>query len=183
MAGHLHAGWARVQVRGHLVVLRIFRRIAAGRLKTKNLAARRQPAQVQTSAAALSIDRHRLVYVNLARRRRWVGLAAKREARKKELRLLVNLAGCPEVERLPLQPSASLDNQSAETKNQKDQHHRQGHNNFWRNHQSGSGEKLPEPLFLAYSPAVAEAIGFLNGTTTSSPTTTPQSALRSTPRL
>jgi hypothetical protein len=115
------------------VALRIFRRVAAGGLKIKNSVVRRQRAQVQTSAAALSIGRHRLVYVSLARRRRWVGLAVKREVRKKEVRPKVNPAGRPELERLLLLPSASLDNPSAETKNQKDQHRHQGHNNFWRN--------------------------------------------------
>jgi hypothetical protein len=143
MAGHLSASWARVQVR--VVVLRIFRnRAAAGDLKIKDSALRRQPAQERLNIAVVNSGR-RLEFVIRARRRPWAGLAVKREARKKEVRPKVNPAG-----RL-LQPSATLDNQSAETKRQKDQHRRQGHSNFWRNYQSGSGEKNSGAVFLQAS--------------------------------
>jgi hypothetical protein len=146
MAGHLHASWARVQVRVQLVVLRIFRnRVAAGDLKIKNSALRRLQAQERLTVAVLNSGRH-LAFAALTRRRPWASLAVKHAA---EVRLLVNPVGRPEVGRLLLQPSASLDNQSAETKNQKDQHRRQGHSNFWRNCRAAPERNFGAAFFQA----------------------------------
>lgn len=129
-AGHLHAGWARVQVR--LVVRKIFRRRVA-----RNSALLRQRGRLDSSAAVLNIE-HRLGYVSLAVRRLRAALLTNCKPREKEGRApMVNLADSRrEVERKLQASSAAHGNQSAppisrsaEAKNQKKEHRRQGLNN------------------------------------------------------
>jgi hypothetical protein len=142
MAGHLHAGWARVQVR--LVVLRIFRRVAANQLNARNSALLRQRVGLEPSAAVLNIE-HRLDYVSRPVRRRPAALLAQWAVREKEgrARMVNRLAGHQEVARR-LQPSVPRDSRGAERrpqrtaarysqslarKNQRKEHRRQGINN------------------------------------------------------
>jgi len=121
-AGHLHAGWARVQVR--LVVLGIFRRRVA-----RNSALLRQRVGLEPSAAVLNIE-HRLDYVSLAVRRLRAGLLTNCKPREKEgrARMVNRLAGHQEVGRRP-QLSVPRDSQRAERKDPRKEHRRQGLNN------------------------------------------------------
>jgi hypothetical protein len=120
-AGHLHAGWARVQVR--LVVRGIFHRRVA-----RNSALLRQRGRLDPSAAVLNVE-HRLDYVSLAVRRLRAGLPTNCKPREKEGRArMVNLADSRGVERRP-QLTAARDSQSLARKNQRKEHRRQGLNN------------------------------------------------------
>ena len=177
MADHLRASQARVQVRVRQAVPGIFRRNrATGDRNVRDSVLRHQQrARVQVSRRALSIG-HRRDFVSLVASRQRAVLPAKRVGQEKEARavrlnlvahplrvvllakpavrekeakaLLVNLADRQGVERL-LEPSTAKRGQRAERKSLKEEHHRQGHNKFWRSFYSGSGEKTSEPLFFA----------------------------------
>ena len=126
-ADHLHADWARVQVR--LVVRKIFRRkVAARHLNVSASALRRQWAQGKASAAAENSERH-LGRVIPAARLPWAAPLAKRVARDNQVRALINPAGRRELECLLLQ-SMARDSRSMERKSPKRGHLHQGHNNF-----------------------------------------------------
>lgn len=108
-------------------MLKIFRRkVVARDLNVSDSALRRQLGRGNLSVAVLSVGRHRLGFVRVARHRLRAGLAAKLEAK---VRALVNPAGRRKVEYL-LQVSAGQGSQRVERRSQRKRRHHQGHNKF-----------------------------------------------------
>ena len=145
MVDHQRAGWARVRV--PRVVMRISRRkIAATDLNVSASALRRQWAPGKASAAAENSERRRH-YVNLAVRHLRARLLAKRVARDKQVRALINPAGRRELE-CPLQVSAPQASQRVERKNPKREHLHQGHNNFGAIFKAAPEKKFRSRFFV-----------------------------------
>ncbi len=156
--GRQFAGWARVQVRVRLEVLRIFRRVAANQLNVRDSALLRQRGRLDPSAAVLNIE-HRLDYVSRPVRRLRAGLLTNCKPREKEGRApMVNPADSRrEVERKLQASSAAHGNQSAppisrsaEAKNQKKEHRRRVHNNSGAIFTAAPEEKSGAAFFYRY---------------------------------
>ena len=112
-----------------LAVLKTFRRrVVARNLNVSDSALRRQLARVRLSRPAENSDR-RMGYVIPGARLLRAAFLAKRAAREKKVRDLINPAGRREVER-PQQLSTGKDSQRVERKNQRKRHHHQGRNKF-----------------------------------------------------
>jgi len=129
--------------------MRIFRRkVAPTDLNVSASALRRQWAQGKASAAAENSERH-LGSVIPAARLPWADLQAKRAARDKQVRALINPGDRRELEG-PLEVSAPQASQRVERKSPKRKHLRQAHNNFWCNLHRGSGEKFRSRFFYGF---------------------------------
>ena len=139
-AGHLHAGWARVQVR--LVVRKIFhRKVTTKGFHVSGSARRRLLAQVKVGSV---VEVGRLDCVNQSRRLLVAEPRVRRAAKEKEFRALMvsrlrhNSASSrsrrssrSRVARLP-QPIAARhkDSRKVGTRDNQKKRHRHSHNNF-----------------------------------------------------
>jgi hypothetical protein len=171
------ASSARIQARARVVLETSRRSVVAEDPSVSDSALRRQQAEARISVALRNRNRNNLQLASQSRRLP-ARLKVKRVARKKEGKarmvnpadrhlqekadpLLANhhqegerqpLAHQPEVERRLRQPSALRDSQSAARRSLKKNHHRQDRNNSGVISDSGSGRKIPEPLFLVGTP-------------------------------
>ena len=148
MAGHPGASWVRLQVRVR-VVLRIFRRsVVAAAPNVSDLALRHRRVRVHMSVGSRNND-HNPRFASESRRHLPARLRVKQAAREKEGKaLMVNLAGHHQQVQNLLQPNTARDSHNTERKREKKNHHRQAHTNFGAICDSGSGNKIPEPLFI-----------------------------------
>jgi hypothetical protein len=160
MAGRPCASWVKIQAQARVVLETSRRSVVAEDPSVSDSALRRQQAKVRISVALRNRNRN-LQLASQSRRRLRARLQVKRAARKKggKAPMVNNLVGRPhqevehqlladhhqKVERPPLQPSGLKGSQSAARKSLKKNHHRQDHNKGICD--SGSGTKIPEPLF------------------------------------